>query len=247
MKLPGKTALVTGGARIGQTVARALARGGARVALTYRSSRSAALETLGDIRRQGGQGLALQGDLSRPEDVERVVKSLEEKWGAVDILVHLASIYEKTPLSRVSRRPPALSDGPGAVDLNAAWALALRCAPAMKKRGGRIILFSDWTAASQRPRYKDYLPYYVAKAGTKALVESLALELSPRVLVNAVAPGPILPPERSTARERREVSRATPLGRWGGAEEIAKAVLFFVESDFITGECLRVDGGRHLL
>jgi NAD(P)-dependent dehydrogenase (short-subunit alcohol dehydrogenase family) len=72
------------------------------------------------------------------------------------------------------------------------------------------------------------------------------LELAPDILVNAVAPGPILPPPGLGRAADREVLRATPLGRWGGTEEIAKAVLFFIESDFVTGECLRVDGGRHL-
>jgi len=80
----------------------------------------------------------------------------------------------------------------------------------------------------------------------KALTEALALELAPKILVNAIAPGPILPPPDLTPEENAEVARATPLGRWGGEMEIAKAVLRLVESDFITGETIRVDGGRHL-
>ena len=99
----------------------------------------------------------------------------------------------------------------------------------------------------RHPRYPGYLPYYVAKAGVKALAEGLALELAPdRILVNAVAPGPIVPPSDVTADQRAAVERATPLGRWGGAVEIAKAVAFLCESDFVTGETLRVDGGRHV-
>ena len=114
-------------------------------------------------------------------------------------------------------------------------------------RGGRIINFSDWVARSGRPRYPGYLTYYVAKAGVIGLTEALALELaSDQILVNAIAPGPIVAPEGISDEEFSNVERATPLGRWGGELEIAKTVLSLVESDFITGETIRVDGGRHL-
>jgi NAD(P)-dependent dehydrogenase (short-subunit alcohol dehydrogenase family) len=89
--------------------------------------------------------------------------------------------------------------------------------------------------------------YYVSKVGVIGLTESLALELAQyNILVNAVAPGPILAPPGLTEEEDREVRKATPLGRWGGELEIAKAVISLVETDFITGECIRVDGGRHV-
>jgi NAD(P)-dependent dehydrogenase (short-subunit alcohol dehydrogenase family) len=113
--------------------------------------------------------------------------------------------------------------------------------------GGRIINFSDWVAASGRPRYQDFVPYYVAKAGVKALGEALALELaSDNILVNTIAPGPIVAPPGTTQDEYESVERATPLGRWGGEGEIVKAVLALLDSDFITGETIRVDGGRHV-
>jgi NAD(P)-dependent dehydrogenase (short-subunit alcohol dehydrogenase family) len=87
----------------------------------------------------------------------------------------------------------------------------------------------------------------VAKAGVKALTEGLALELAAdQILVNAIAPGPILAPPDLPAEESEAVVKSTPLGRWGGEDEIAKAVLFLVESDFVTGETIRVDGGRHV-
>ena len=109
-----------------------------------------------------------------------------------------------------------------------------------------MILLSDWLVASGRPRYKDHSGYYIAKGAVKAVTECLALELAPTILVNAIAPGPILPPKSMSAQEYKAVQQATPLGRWGGPEEIAKAALFLVETDFVTGETLRVDGGRHL-
>jgi NAD(P)-dependent dehydrogenase (short-subunit alcohol dehydrogenase family) len=116
-----------------------------------------------------------------------------------------------------------------------------------RQGGGRIVNFSDWIARSGRPRYQGFLPYYVAKGGVIALTEALALELAPdNILVNAVAPGPILAPPGTSADEHQKVADATPLGRWGGEIEIAKAVLGFIEQDFVTGETFRVDGGRHV-
>jgi len=113
--------------------------------------------------------------------------------------------------------------------------------------GGRIVSFSDWVARSGRPRYKGFLPYYVAKAGVVALTEALALELAvDNILVNAIAPGPIVAPPGTTDEEARSVEQATPLGRWGGEQEIVKVVLALLDSDFITGETIRVDGGRHV-
>ena len=112
--------------------------------------------------------------------------------------------------------------------------------------GARIINFADWLPVSGRPRYRGFVPYYASKAAVVGLTESLALELAPEILVNAIAPGPILEPPGLTPEESMEVIEATPLRRWGGAEEIAKTVLLLVDSDFITGECIRVDGGRHL-
>lgn len=112
---------------------------------------------------------------------------------------------------------------------------------------GRIINFSDWIAASGRPRYPGYLPYYVAKRGVIGLTEALALELAAdRILVNAIAPGPILAPEGTTTDELGAVEKATPLGHWGGEDVIAAAAVFLLETTFVTGETIRVDGGRHV-
>jgi NAD(P)-dependent dehydrogenase (short-subunit alcohol dehydrogenase family) len=107
--------------------------------------------------------------------------------------------------------------------------------------------FRDWIAASGRPRYPGFVAYYVAKRGVIGLTEALALELAPDgILVNAVAPGPILAPEGTSDEELTAVEKATPLGRWGGEAEIVAAVMFLLESGFVTGETIRVDGGRHI-
>jgi NAD(P)-dependent dehydrogenase (short-subunit alcohol dehydrogenase family) len=157
----------------------------------------------------------------------------------------MASLYGAKPFDEIEL---ADWDAHLAVDLRAAWLCARAAVPHMRRlRGGRIVNFSDWIARSGRPRYQGYLPYYVAKAGVIALTEALALELATdQILVNAVAPGPIVAPEGTTDEEFETVERATPLGRWGGEIEIAKVVIALLESDFITGETVRVDGGRHL-
>jgi NAD(P)-dependent dehydrogenase (short-subunit alcohol dehydrogenase family) len=130
--------------------------------------------------------------------------------------------------------------------LTSAFLTVRYAAPLLRVSSGRVINFSDWLSASGRPRYTEFLPYYTGKAGIIGLTEAQALELAPRVLVNAIAPGPIMPPSDLKSEEVRNVKNVTPLGRWGGAHEIAKAVLFLCDTDFITGECIRVDGGRHL-
>jgi NAD(P)-dependent dehydrogenase (short-subunit alcohol dehydrogenase family) len=247
MDLKGKVALITGGARIGQTVADGLARAGCSVAVTYRSSQPSALETVRRVRSQGVRGLAVRADLSRPATLKNILPTVVKTLGRLDILIHMASHYERTPLQQLIKTRGAAFEKNIAIDLRSAYELALMAVPHMKKHGGgRIINFVDWVAASERPRYIDFIPYYTAKAGLKGLTEVLALELAPTILVNAIAPGPILAPPGLSPSANREVLANTPLGRWGGANEIAKAVLFLVQSDFVTGETLRVDGGRHL-
>ncbi len=240
----GKVALITGGARIGLAVAEALARRGCDVALTYRKSGASAGRTADAVQALKARALTVQADLADPASASRVVDAVRDGLGGLDILVCMASVYDRTPFD-------ALDDAAWrsslSVDLGSVYHLALAAAPLMRQRGGgRIIPFADWTPASRRPRYRGYVPYYVAKAGVVGLTEGLALELAPDILVNAIAPGPILKPESMADEAEREVREATPLRRWGGPAEIARAVLFLVETDFVTGETIRVDGGRHL-
>jgi NAD(P)-dependent dehydrogenase (short-subunit alcohol dehydrogenase family) len=245
MELPGRVALITGGRRIGAVVATELARRGADIALVYRKSHGEAEETADAARAFGRRALVLQGDLRRPETCERLVDDTVEALGRLDILVNMASIYARKWIDDVT---VADWDAQMNVDLRSAWLCARAAVPHMRRlRGGRIINFSDWVARSGRPRYSGYLTYYVAKAGVAGLTEALALELaSDQILVNTIAPGPIVAPEDISDEEFEKVERATPLGRWGGEIEIAKAVLALIDSDFITGETIRVDGGRHL-
>ena len=240
----GKVALINGAARVGQAVAATLARRGCHLALTYRSSRDAAEATADSARAAGVKAEVYRVDAREEAQISEVVERAARDLGGLHILVNMASTYAKTPLSELDAA--AWSE---ALDSNArsAFLFCLKAAPLMKKAGsGRIINFSDWLPVSGRPRYRDYVPYYAAKSAVAGLTQSLALELAPEILVNAVAPGPVLAPPDITPEEDAQVIAATPLRRWGGGEEVAKAVMFLVETDFATGECLRVDGGRHL-
>ncbi|HEV3113823.1 MAG TPA: SDR family oxidoreductase [Candidatus Binataceae bacterium] len=238
----GKVALITGGARIGQVVAMALAQRGCALALTYRKSVEAAQSTAAAARAAGVAATMIRADAEDEAQIKAAVNETVRVLGRLDILINLAGTYVQTP-------NPGVADWSSAMDSNArsAFLFATAAAPIMKSGGGgRIINFSDWLPASGRPHYRGYVPYYTSKAALVGLTQSLALDLAPDILVNAIAPGPVLAPPDLTPEEDAQVLGATPLARWGGAQEIAKAVLFLIETDFVTGECLRVDGGRHL-
>lgn len=238
----GRVALITGGARIGQVVAAALANRGCALSLTYRGSRDAAEETARAANAAGVKATVLRADATSEAEIIAAVNETVKSLGRLDILINMAAVYQKTP-------NPDAAHWSAIQDANAksAFLYSLHSAPFMRQGGaGRIVNFSDWLPVTGRPHYKDYVPYYVSKASVAALTEALALQLAPEILVNAIAPGPILAPPDLTAEENAQVLDATPLARWGGAEEIAKTVMFFVETDFVTGEFIRVDGGRHL-
>lgn len=245
MTLLGRAVLITGGARMGEAIAATLAGLGADVAFVYRASAESAERAAATVRGLGRHALTLRADLADPLDCHATVNEAAAALGRLDVMVNMASIYRHVPFDDLDAGE---WDRQMAVDLRATFLASMAAVPHMRKQGGgRIVNFTDWVAASGRPRYPGYLPYYVAKAGVKALTEALALELAAdKILVNAVAPGPIVPPGGTSAEVQAAVERATPLGRWGGEVEIAKAVAFLCESDFVTGETIRVDGGRHV-
>ncbi len=241
----GRGALITGGKRIGAAIAVELARRGADVALSYNRSEIEARAAAEAIAETGRRVFTIKADLSAATECQRLVDDAAAKLGRLDILINMASVYSAVPLDRTDE---AIWDKVIDVDLKAAFLCARAAVPHLRAAGGgRIVNFADWVAASRRPRYTGYLPYYVAKSGVIGLTEALALELAAdQILVNAIAPGPILPPPGTTDEESRAVEAATPLGRWGGEAEIVRAVMFLIESGFVTGETIRVDGGRHV-
>ena len=245
MDFDGRAALITGGKRIGASVALALAERGVDIALAFNRSSEEAEATADAVRRHGRRAVVIQADLAQPSSCESLVARAAADLGRLDSLVNMASVYRPGPLDDTDA---AVWDATVNVDLRASFLCARAAIPHMRRAGGgRIVNFADWVAASGRPRYKEFLPYYVAKRGVIGLTEALALELAAdSILVNAVAPGPILAPEGTTVEESKVVEAATPLGRWGGEAEIVKAVIFLIESEFVTGETIRVDGGRHI-
>ena len=245
MELAGRAVLITGAKRIGAVIARELSGRGMDVALSYNRSRAEADAAAAEVVAAGRRAHVARADLSKPDQCRGLIDGAAGVFGRLDVLINMASVYVAVPLEATDERVwSSVLD----IDLRAAFLCARAALPYMRRSGGgRIINFSDWVAASGRPRYPGYLPYYVAKAGVIGLTEALALEVAgDQILVNAIAPGPILAPPGTSDEELRSVEAATPLGRWGGEHAIVQAVLFLLESDFVTGETIRVDGGRHV-
>ena len=242
MEPKDKTALVTGGAhRVGKAITLALARAGANVVINYHTSADAAEVTAAEARALGVDALPVQASVSDPQQVEAMVTAAENRFGAVDILVNSASRFEKTPIptddfAAWHRVIDTLIHGP--------FYCANAVAPLMLERGeGAIVNILDLSAWEPWP---NFTAHSVGKTGLLALTRQLALELAPTVRVNAVAPGPVLPPpDYDEARIARTAQR-TLLNRWGTPEDIVQAVLFLVAADYITGEVIVVDGGERL-
>ncbi len=215
------------------------------VALSYNRSKAEADAAAETVRAAGRRAFVYQADLGAGDQAKALVDRAAADLGRLDVLVNMASVYVSVPFDETDEK---VWDSVVDVDLKAAFLCSRAAVPHLRAAGGgRIINFTDWVARSGRPRYKGYVPYYVAKHGVIGLTEALALELAgDRILVNAIAPGPILAPPGTTDEEYRAVEAATPLGRWGGAAEITRAVLLMIETEFMTGETIRVDGGRHV-
>lgn len=239
MNLTGKTIIITGAKRIGQTVGKALAQKGANLVVVYNSSSKEAEDLVKEVQDYGVKAIALQADLSNDADIKKIVEQALLEFGSIEGLVHMAAPYPKTPLGQIT-----MDDVDKIMRAIVGSAVLLGQEVGVKMGEGKIIFFSDWSVLNSP--YKDYLVYNGAKAAVDSITKTLALALAPKVSVNAIAPGPILPPPDLTEEEDREALSRTPLARWGGAEEIAKAVLYLFDSDFTTGVVLPVDGGRSI-
>jgi NAD(P)-dependent dehydrogenase (short-subunit alcohol dehydrogenase family) len=242
MRIEGKTALITGGAhRVGKAITLALAKAGANVVVNYYSSGQAAEKTVAEVRSLGVEALAVQADVADLEQVQALVTEARHRFGSVDILVNSASLWRKTPFPMEE-----LSDWHRVTGIliHGSMYCANSVAPMMLEQGeGAIVNIVDLSAWQPWP---DYVAHSVGKAALLALTRQLALELAPAVQVNAVAPGPILPPPNYSEGRRARVASRTLKNRWGTPQDVTEAVLYLIQAEYITGEVIMVDGGEHL-
>ncbi|MGI9624084.1 MAG: SDR family NAD(P)-dependent oxidoreductase [Acidimicrobiales bacterium] len=240
MELDGKVSLVTGGAiRLGRVVAEELATAGSSVAITYRSSAEEAALAVDHIKGLGIDSIAVPMDLGNKESMAAAVRAVEDGLGPVDVLVNNASYFEPTPLLSEE------SDGwyrTFDVVLHGPYELARAVAPSMLERNqGCIINMVDLSAWHPWP---DRGAHSVAKAALLALTRQLAVELAPSVRTNAIAPGPTIPAASFDSDQIDRLARRNLLGRWGEPADIARAAVFLASTNFVTGECITVDGGE---
>jgi len=242
LSLEGKAALVTGaGIRVGRAIALALAGAGADVAVHYRSSKPQAEETARTVRSSGRRALAVEADLARPQECRRAVREAAAGLGGLDLLVHSASNFHRASLAETDEE---LWDSAMNVNARAGYLLAREAAPMLKERRGRIVLVSDFLALDPA---RNYLAHSVSKFAVEGLVRALAVELAPEISVNGVAPGTVLVPDGTPVEEAEKLARRVPLKRNGDPEDVALTVLFLCAGpSFITGQVIRVDGGKSL-
>ncbi len=237
--LAGRTALVTGAAkRLGRATALALAARGADVVIHYGRSEAEAGTAAEEVRRLGRRAWTLSADLASPEQSAALVPRAIEQAGSLDILVNCASQFPKASLRDFE--PEELATN---VQVNAMSPLILARAFAERTDRGDVVNFLD----SRITDYdREHVPYHLSKRMLFALTRMMALELAPGIKVNAVAPGLILPPPGEDQSYLERLATTNPLQRVGSAKGITDAVLFLVESDFVTGQVIYVDGGRHM-
>ncbi|MEN6458306.1 MAG: SDR family oxidoreductase [Thermoguttaceae bacterium] len=240
-----KIALVTGSGkrRVGSAVVRALADRGYAVAIHYHRSKDDAQETVRELQSRGVRAVAFEADLAREADVDRLFEQVQQTFGRLDVLVTSAALWERKPLEELTA-----ADVQRQFEVNTLGTfLCCRRAGlimAGQPEGGVIVTIGDWATA--RP-YTGYAAYFVSKGAIPTLTRSLAVELAsrnPAVRVNCVLPGPVMLPENVSEHEVKGIVTGTLLKRLGSPENVAQAVLFLVDNDYVTGVCLPVDGGR---
>ena len=236
----GVTALVTGsGHRVGRALALALAEAGANVAVHYNSSDEAAAETVAALEMAGGRAEAFQADFTDASEVERLFKAVNGRMGPVQILVNNSARYERGELSTSTIDEWDLSM---AVNVRAPYLLARAMANALPEGlSGKIVNIGD-----SRTNRRDRFVYGVSKAALRGLTLSLAESLAPAIQVNEIALGAVLQPIDTPRGERPDMDRLDygPIRRMGTLNEVAHAMMWLIENDYVTGETVHLDGGR---
>jgi NAD(P)-dependent dehydrogenase (short-subunit alcohol dehydrogenase family) len=242
MDLQNRVALVTGaGVRLGQAIAIALARQGVKIAVHYHRSQDGAKKTLSQLGHDEKRHMLWQADLQQIGNLPQAISDIEDRLGPIDILVNNAADFYPTPVGEVTEEQ---WDHLHTLNLKAPFFLSQTIGKRMVERGqGKIINLVDVSA--ERP-WPLFLPYCASKAGLVSLTKGFAKALAPAVQVNGIAPGTVLPPPESSAFDTNLSIERSLLKRMGAPEDIAQAVLYLVQADFVTGTILPVDGGRLL-
>ncbi len=240
-----KVALITGSGkrRVGNVVAEALAERGYSIALHYHRSAEEARQGVARLKQRGTAAAAFQADVAQPGDVQRLFEQTVERFGRLDVLVTTAAVWQRKPLEEVTAE-----DVRRQFDVNALGTF-LCCQKAglimvAQPEGGAIVTLGDWATARPYPNYAAYFP---GKGAVEAITRSMAVELAgrnPAVRVNCILPGPVMLPADLTEADVQGAVAGTLLRRPGRPENVAHAVVFLVENDYVTGVCLPVDGGR---
>jgi pteridine reductase len=241
MKLGGRVALVTGaGRRVGRAIALALAAKEMRIAVHYHASASEAEETARLARAAGApDAWTISADLRDAAACARLIDSVADRGETLDVLVNSAAEMHRTPFDSVT---PEEWDDIMALNLKSPFFCSQAAARHMTN-GGAIVNIADLAALETWP---EYIPHGISKAGVMQMTRALARKLAPKIRVNAVVPGAVLLPEHWTQEDAEKLIRTTPLARLGAPEDVALAVIYLLEADYVTGDAIVVDGGRHL-
>ena len=239
--LAGRVALVTGaGRRVGRAIAVALGAEGMRVVAHYNGSADGAKETARLVNAAGGSAVVVQADLGSVSACEHLIDTVVSEQGELYALVNSAAIMMRTPIGTVSERD---WDAMYALNVRAPFFLSQRAAPALTAARGSVVNIADLAAFET---WTGYVPHGMTKAAVVQMTRALAHALAPDVRVNAVAPGVVLLPEGFNEEQAEHLRRTTPLQRIGAPEDVATAVVYLLSAEFVTGEVIRVDGGRHV-
>jgi NAD(P)-dependent dehydrogenase (short-subunit alcohol dehydrogenase family) len=237
-----KTALVTGAARrIGRAIALDLAAHGFGVGVHYHRSQDEAEQLVGVIKSKGGRAVALQAELGRESDAVTLVKRLGEALGPPTLLVNNASLFERDEALTATRES---WDAHIEANLRAPFVLSQEFARRLPAGSeGLIVNMLDQRVWNVTPHFTSYT---VSKAGLWTITQTLALALAPRVRVNAIGPGPVMPSSRQTQAQFDRQVASVPLGRGASVGEICAAIHFMIAAKSMTGQMIALDGGQHL-
>ena len=239
--LNGRVVLVTGaGRRVGRAIALALGAQGMPVVVHFNGSRDGAEETARLIVESGGEAVIEQADLARVDAAYALVDRAVAWRGTLGALVNSAAIMLRTPIPETTQDD---WDRMFALNVRAPYFLSQRAAPSLAASRGAIVNIADLAAFESWPAY---VPHGMTKAAVVQMTRAMAQALAPDVRVNAVAPGVVLLPEGWSDEGARHLQETTPLRRLGAPEDVAQAVVYLLGAQYVTGEVVRVDGGRHV-